>query len=47
MSGEINLMKTPDFLKKKSRNGMIREFLREIFMLVKKFYCIGLVSDFL
>jgi hypothetical protein len=27
--------------------GMIREFLRESFMLVRKFYCIGLVSDFL
>jgi hypothetical protein len=26
---------------------MIGEFLRENFMLVRKFYCIGLVSDFL
>jgi hypothetical protein len=33
--------------KRKSSNGMIREFLRESFMLVRKFYCIGLVSDFL
>jgi hypothetical protein len=33
--------------KKKSNNGMIREFLRESFMLVRKYYCIGLVSDFL
>jgi hypothetical protein len=33
--------------KRKSRNGMIREFLRESFMLVRKFYCIGLVSEFL
>jgi hypothetical protein len=28
-------------------DGMIGEFLRENFMLVRKFYCIGLVSDFL
>jgi hypothetical protein len=40
MSGEMKL-------KKKSSNGMIEEFLRENFMLVRKFYCIGLVSDFL
>jgi hypothetical protein len=33
--------------KEKSNNGMIREFLRESFMLVRKFFCIGLVSDFL
>jgi hypothetical protein len=26
---------------------MIKEFLRESFTLVRKFYCIGLVSDFL
>jgi hypothetical protein len=41
------LMKMPDFSKKKSSNSMIREFLRESFMLVRKFYYIGLVSDFL
>jgi hypothetical protein len=46
MSGEMKLMRMPDFLKRKSSNGMIREFLRENFMLVRKFYCIGLVSDF-
>jgi hypothetical protein len=34
-------------LLRKSSNGMIGEFLRENFMLVRKFYCIGLVSDFL
>jgi hypothetical protein len=36
----------PDFSNRKSSNGMIREFLKESFMLVRKFYCIGLVSDF-
>jgi hypothetical protein len=46
MSGEVKLMKMPDFLKRKSTSGMIGEFLRENFMLVRKFYCIGLVSDF-
>jgi hypothetical protein len=47
MSGEVKLMKMPDFLKIKSSSGMIGEFLRGNFMLVRKFYCIGLVSDFL
>jgi hypothetical protein len=47
MSGEMKLTRMPDFSKRKSSNGMIREFLRESFMLVRKFYCIGLVSDFL
>jgi hypothetical protein len=37
----------PDFLKRKSSNGMIGEFLRENFILVRKFYCTGLISDFL
>jgi hypothetical protein len=46
MSGEVKLMRMPDFLKRKSSNGMIGEFLRDNFMLVRKFYCIGLVSDF-
>jgi hypothetical protein len=46
MSGEMKLMRMPDFSKKKSSNGMIREFLRESFMLVRKFYCIGPISDF-
>jgi hypothetical protein len=36
-----------NFSKRKSNNGMIREFLRESFMLVRKFYRIGPVSDFL
>jgi hypothetical protein len=40
-------MKMPDFLKRKSNNDMIGEFLRDNFMLVRKFYCIGLISDFL
>jgi hypothetical protein len=35
MSGETKLMSMPDFLKRKSSNGMIGEFLRENFMLVK------------
>jgi hypothetical protein len=35
----------PDFSKKRSSNSMIRELLRESFMLVRKFYCIGLISD--
>jgi hypothetical protein len=43
----MKLTRMPDFSKIKSSNGMIREFLRESFMLVRKFYCIGLVSDFL
>jgi hypothetical protein len=43
---ELKLMKMPDFLKGKSSNGMIGEFLRGNFMLVRKFYCIGLVLDF-
>jgi hypothetical protein len=46
MSGETKLMRMPDFSKRKSNSGMIGEFLRESFMLVRKFYCIGLVSDF-
>jgi hypothetical protein len=46
MSAEMNLTRMPDFSKRKSNNGMIGEFLRESFMLVRKFYCIGLVSDF-
>jgi hypothetical protein len=47
MSGEMKLMRMPDFINKKSNNGMIKEFLRESFMLVRKFYCIGLIIDFL
>jgi hypothetical protein len=46
MSREMKPMRMPDFSKRKSNNGMIREFLRESFTLVRKFYCIGLVSDF-
>jgi hypothetical protein len=40
-------MKMLDSLNRKLKNGMIGEFLRESSMLVRKFYCIGLVSDFL
>jgi hypothetical protein len=47
MSGEVKLMRMPDFLKRKSSNGMIGEFFRENFMLVRKFYYIGLISYFL
>jgi hypothetical protein len=47
MSGETKLMRMPDFLKRKSSSGMIGESLRENFMLVRKFYFIGLISDFL
>jgi hypothetical protein len=47
MSGEMKLMRMPVFLKRKSSNDMIGEFLRENFILVRKFYCIGPVSDFL
>jgi hypothetical protein len=47
LSGEMKRMRMLDFSKRKSSNDMIREFLRESFMLVRKFYCIGLVSDFL
>jgi hypothetical protein len=47
MSGEMKPTRMPDFSKRKSSNGMIREFLKESFMLVRKIFCIGLVSDFL
>jgi hypothetical protein len=47
MSEETKLTRMPDFSKRKSSIGMIREFLRESFMLVRNFYCIGLVPDFL
>jgi hypothetical protein len=47
MSGETKLMRMPEFLKRKSSSGMIGESLRENFMLVRKFYFIGLISDFL
>jgi hypothetical protein len=47
MSVETKLMRMLDFSKRKSSNGMIGEFLRDNFMLVRKFYCIGLISDFL
>ena len=47
MNGEVKLMKMLNSLKRKLKDGMIRELLRECSMLVRKFYCIGLVSDFL
>jgi hypothetical protein len=47
MSGETKPMRMPDFSKRKSSNDMIRELLKESFMLVRKFYCIGLILDFL
>ena len=40
-------MKMLDSLKRKLKNGMIGEYLRESSMLVRMFYCIGLVSVFL
>ena len=40
-------MKMLGSLRKKLKVGMTSEYLRENFMLVRKFYCIGLVSDFL
>ena len=46
MNGEVKLMKMLDSLKRKLRNGMIGEFSGESSMLVRKFYCLGLVSDF-
>ena len=46
MNIEVKLVKMLDFLKIKLKDGMIREFLRESSMLVRKFYCIGIVSDF-
>jgi hypothetical protein len=36
-----------DLTKRKSNNGMIRGFFRESFMFVRKFNCIGPISDFL
>jgi hypothetical protein len=45
-NGEVKPMKMLDSLKRKLKSGMIGEFLRERSMLVRKFYCIGLVSDF-
>jgi hypothetical protein len=47
MNGEVKLMKMLDSLKRKLKNSMIGEFLRESSMLVRKFYCIGLISDVL
>jgi hypothetical protein len=47
MNGEVKLIKMLDSLKRKLSSGMIGEFLRENSMLVRKFYCIGLISDFL
>jgi hypothetical protein len=47
MSGGVKLMKMLDFLKRRLKSGLIGEFLRENSMLVRKFYCIGLVSNFL
>jgi hypothetical protein len=47
MNGGVKLMKMLDSLKRRSNSGMIGEFLRENSMLVRNFYCIGLVSDFL
>jgi hypothetical protein len=47
MNREVKLMKMLDSLKRMLKNGMIGEFLRESSMLVRKFYCIGLVLDFL
>jgi hypothetical protein len=47
MSGGVKLMKMLDFLKRRLKSGLIGEFLRKNSMLVRKFYCIGLVSDFL
>jgi hypothetical protein len=46
MNGGMKLMKMLDSLKRRLKSGMIRELLRESSMLVIKFYCIGLVSDF-
>ena len=46
MNGEVKLMKILDSLKRKLKDGMIGEFLRESSMLVRKVYCIGLVLDF-
>jgi hypothetical protein len=43
MSEETKRMRMLDFSNRKSSNGMIREFSRESFMLVRKFYCIDLV----
>jgi hypothetical protein len=47
MNGGVKPMRMPSFSKKKLRGDMIGEFSRENSMLVIKFYCIGLVSDFL
>ena len=47
MNGGMKLMKMLDSLKRRLKIGMIGEFLRESSMLVRKFYYIGLVSDFL
>jgi hypothetical protein len=44
MSGETKLMRMPDFSKRKSSNGMIRESLRESFMLVLRFFAGKLLS---
>jgi hypothetical protein len=43
MNGEVKLMKMLDSLCRKLKIGMIGEFLIESSMLVRKFYCIGLI----
>ena len=47
MNGGVKPMKMLGSLRKKLKDGMTSEYLRDNFMLVRKFYCIGLVSDFL
>ena len=47
MSGELKLMKMPSCLKKKLKDGMIKEFRNENLTLVIKFFCTSLVSDIL
>ena len=46
MSGEVKLVNMPSCLKKKVNDGMIRESSKENLILVIKYCCIGLVSDF-
>ena len=47
MNGGVKHVRMLGSSRKKLKDGMTSEYLRENFMLVRKFYCIGLVSDFL
>ena len=47
MNGELKLLKLPSCLKKRLKDGMIKEFRNENLISVIKFFCTSLVSDIL